>query len=654
MKCRHRISKLFFCSIFLIITQIQAHAEVFLSFVYHDVVSERKGDHFAVTTEDFIKQMEYFRAHDYHPVTLDALIAAKEGRASLPENPVLITIDDGRQSFYETIFPILKLYNYPAVLSVVASWVEHGFKPSQRGGRHYEKITPMSWKQIKEVADSGLIEIASHSYDLHKGFVYNPYNNEFPAGSAFIYKPETGKYESQTAFRKRIRVDLQQSVDLMKKHLGKTPRVMVWPFGEFNAIGMEEAERLGMHINFSAEDGFSDTKALQIVYRGIIMGDMDLSAFVYGLQHGFVPQDPVRTVQIDLDLIYDANPVQQELNLGRLLERLIAIDANVVYLQAFSDPDGDGNVSEVYFPNRLLPMRADLFNRASHQIKTRTPVEMVYGWMPLLSFELPDTKETTDLLVRKNDKGKITPVDQDYRRLSPFSEKTLEKVALLYEDLARHSDIEGILFQDDALLSDFEDFHPAALRAYEQRFGHPLSLEVLSLDFNQMEAWADFKTETLIEFSQKIAKVVKKFRPNVKIARNIYAGLLTHPRSKTWFAQDYKRFLEAYDYVVVMAYPDMEKEKKALPWLASLVEVAASHPKGLAKTVFKLQTYDWGSGEWKGEQEIRKQINHLLRNGARHIGYYPDNLYENKPDTKEIRKVMSLSTSPFTHSMLFR
>ncbi|MFQ5588554.1 MAG: poly-beta-1,6-N-acetyl-D-glucosamine N-deacetylase PgaB [Nitrospiria bacterium] len=645
---------LFFGVMFILMLSIQARAESFLSFVYHDVLPDREGDHFAVTTQGFIEQMEYFRAHDYHPVTIDALIAAREGRAPLPENPVLITIDDGRQSFYENIFPILKLYNYPAVLSIVASWAEHGFQPSPRAGRKYEKITPMTWRQIKEVADSGLIEIASHSFDLHKGRIYNPYNNEFPAGSAFAFDAKTGGYESREAFRMRIRADLQKSVRLMKKRLGKAPRVMVWPFGEFNGIGMAEARKLGMAINFSAEDGFSDTKALEIVYRGILMGEMDLSAFVSGLQHGFVPQDPTRAVQIDLDLIYDPDPAQQERNLGRLLDRLISIDANVVYLQAFADPDGDGNVSEVYFPNRLLPMRADLFNRASHQIKTRTPVEMVYGWMPLLAFELPDTKETDDLLVRKNHHGRISPVTQGYRRLSPFSAKTFEKVSLLYEDLAIHSDIEGILFQDDATLNDFEDFHPDALKAYEARFGHPFSRKMVLSDAKKMKDWADFKTKTLINFSQKIAGVVKRFRPNVKIARNIYARVLTDPASKTWFAQDYPQFLKTYDYVVVMAYPEMEREHAPLPWLSKLVEAAASHPAGLDKTVFKLQTYDWVAGNWKQAQVIRNQMDQLRIQGARHLGYYPDNVYENRPDHQEIKKIMSLSTSPFTGSMLSR
>jgi hypothetical protein len=49
---------------------------------------------------------------------------------------------------------------------------------------------------------------------------------------------------------------------------------------------------------------------------------------------------------------------------------------NTVYLQAFSDPDANGSADMVYFPNRHIPMRADLFNRVAWQIQTRTPVSV--------------------------------------------------------------------------------------------------------------------------------------------------------------------------------------------------------------------------------------------------------------------------------------
>ena len=91
-------------------------------------------------------------------------------------------------------------------------------------------------------------------------------------------------------------------------------------------------------------------------------------------------------MHVDLDYIYDKNPEQVERNLGHLLDRIREMGVNTVYLQAFSDPDANGSADMVYFPNRYLPMRADLFNRVAWQISTRTSVNRVYAWMPLMAW----------------------------------------------------------------------------------------------------------------------------------------------------------------------------------------------------------------------------------------------------------------------------
>ena len=61
---------------------------------------------------------------------------------------------------------------------------------------------------------------------------------------------------------------------------------------------------------------------------------------------------------------------------------------NTVFLQAFADPDGTGTIRSVYFPNKVLPVRANIFSHAVHQIIIRDM--KVYAWMPTLSIELPD------------------------------------------------------------------------------------------------------------------------------------------------------------------------------------------------------------------------------------------------------------------------
>ena len=64
----------------------------------------------------------------------------------------------------------------------------------------------------------------------------------------------------------------------------------------------------------------------------------------------------MRVVHVDLDNVYDPDPAQQEINLGKLIQRMSDMGANTVFLQAFADPKGDGLVHSLYFPNRHLPM----------------------------------------------------------------------------------------------------------------------------------------------------------------------------------------------------------------------------------------------------------------------------------------------------------
>ena len=98
----------------------------------------------------------------------------------------------------------------------------------------------------------------------------------------------------------------------------------------------------------------------------------------------------MRAVQVDLDYVFDADPAQTERNLDLLVERLAMIQPAAVFLQAFADPKGTGLASEIYFPNRQLPMRADLFGHAVRELKNRTHIK-VFGWLPVLSFNLGDT-----------------------------------------------------------------------------------------------------------------------------------------------------------------------------------------------------------------------------------------------------------------------
>ena len=105
---------------------------------------------------------------------------------------------------------------------------------------------------------------------------------------------------------------------------------------------------------------------MQIVAMG---SNFHQTAFLQAyLQEQLPRHRPQKIAHVDLDYIYDTDVRQMNRNIDALIDRISKLGVNTVYLQAFADPDGDGTADAVYFPNRRIPMRADLFSRVSWQL----------------------------------------------------------------------------------------------------------------------------------------------------------------------------------------------------------------------------------------------------------------------------------------------
>jgi biofilm PGA synthesis lipoprotein PgaB len=622
-----------------------AAAGEFLALCFHDVRQQADGrDDLTMTTDKFVALLSWLRGHDYRPVSVDDLLAARKGEKELPEKAVLLTFDDGYRGFYTEVFPLLKAFNYPAVLALVGTWMEAAAGgPVAYGDRQVPREHFLSWQQVRELSASGLVEIASHSFDLHHGLPGNPQGNLEPALSVCRYDPGTGNYESEGAYLARLRADLLANADLIERRIGRRPRVMVWPYGKYNCPALEIAEEAGMSIAFRLEGGLSRTDDLQAVNRILLEGSLPLPDLVWRILHPG-KQDPKRVVHVDLDYLYDPDPQQAERNLDQLLDRIKSLQINTVYLQAFADPDADGAADALYFPNRFLPMRADLFNRVAWQLMNRCEVE-VYAWLPVLAFVVGEE----DLQVRTwmAETGTAALDPRAYRRLSPFSPEARQLVTGIYEDLARHADFSGLLFHDDAVLSDFEDAHPQAL-AWLRNQGLPDDISELRQDPELLCRWTRLKTEYLIDFTLQLTDCVRTWRPAVKTARNLYARPVLEPESESWFAQSLPLFLEAYDYAALMAMPYMEQAADPERWLTDLVGAIARQPKGLQKTVFELQSVDWRRNLTPvATTELVAQMRLLQRLGALNFGYYPDNFLEDRPQRDRLHTGLSLATYPY-------
>lgn len=110
-----------------------------------------------VEAETFARQLEYLRANRYRTLSIDeflTLTARKSGSAG--RRSVLLTFDDARLNFHQTALPALRASRAHATLFAPTLWMGDA-RPS--GTERF-----MSWRQLEECVDSGLVDVASHAH----------------------------------------------------------------------------------------------------------------------------------------------------------------------------------------------------------------------------------------------------------------------------------------------------------------------------------------------------------------------------------------------------------------------------------------------------------------------------------------------------------
>lgn len=604
----------------------------------------------AIDERTLAEFFSWLEASDYHPVSLQQIVDARADGPRLPPRAVLLTFDDGYESAYTKAFPLLRRFGYPAVMALVTSWLE---VPAAQPVTGFSEVSPplreafLSWAQAREMAASGLVEFASHSDAMHQGIPGNPQGNLQPAATTLAYDAATQRYEDVTTYEARVEADLRRSRDLIERHTASRVRAMVWPYGAYNRQALRAADRAGMPITLTLDEGPNDSGVpLKEIGRGLASFDMPVP---YNMLLRMPKSGAIfplhRAMHVDLDRVYDPDPARQEVKLSQLLDRVQAIGPGAVYLQAFADPDGDGVADALYFPNRHMPMRADLFNRVAWQLRTRTGVQ-VYAWMPVMAFRLPAGNPlATRQVARLQGATKPDGASESARhaRLSPFDPAVRALIGDIYEDLGRHAAFAGILFHEDATIGDDEDTSPAAIATYAA-WGLPADVSAIRADPTLHARWSASKTRFLTDFTLELAQRVRDWQPGILTARNLYAQPVMQPEAESSFAQSYAQSLDAYDYTAVMAMPFREHAADPSVWLAALARKVSATPHGIERTVFELQATDWRDGSAVPDETLAAEWSLLHRMGARHLAYSPDDFLHDQPGLPTVRAALSVRT----------
>ena len=117
--------------------------------MYHAVSDQTWGlEGLFLSPSDMEAQLKYLTENGYDPIFFSDLPHLNQYK-----KPVILTFDDGYNNNYTDLYPLLQKYNVKATIFVI---------PSSVGGQY-----SMTAAQIKEMADSGLVSIQSHTQD-HK------------------------------------------------------------------------------------------------------------------------------------------------------------------------------------------------------------------------------------------------------------------------------------------------------------------------------------------------------------------------------------------------------------------------------------------------------------------------------------------------------
>ena len=352
----------------------------YLSIAFHDVVDTMTdADEYTVTTGELVAFFEWLQGNGWTAITLDDIARAKSGARPLPERAILLTFDDGYQNLYTRVYPLVLAYRMPIVAPLICQFLDakddevlrNGTEAGVRDSRTRASRF-VTWAEAREMDASGLVEFGVQGYNLHHSELANPLGGELPVGAARIWSPSAG-YETEEIFRQRIRTDLQLSRSAMERELGKFPRALAWPFGRYTRVGQEEALAAPFEFTLTLDPELGTPADLPLVPRYLPVSGQNLAQVITDAISGIPKLAAVRLVRLDPESLPWRDPAAFEKTLGAALERVRAMGVNWVVVDAAARGTS-GKLEAAWFPNRGLPVKADVLSRIVWQLRTRAGV----------------------------------------------------------------------------------------------------------------------------------------------------------------------------------------------------------------------------------------------------------------------------------------
>ncbi|HTR96921.1 MAG TPA: polysaccharide deacetylase family protein [Candidatus Acidoferrales bacterium] len=482
---------------------------------YHDLSTDSGAPLEAVPPEFLREQIRACKADGWTFLSLGELLARREHPELLPRRVMVLTFDDGYRSFEQRALPILRAEGVRSTQAIITSFVEQP---------HPDLPPLLDWSEIRRIAQSGDVEIASHTHGLHVYETDNPYGDTGPSVGTRRYLAAERRYEDREEYRSRVGDDLLESQRVLRQHLGRPATTLVWPYGIHNEMARGLAAHAGFAVTLAlggravtAEDLRSGCLPRVMVTRAMSFRGGDLAWLE-------PPPAPIRAVGIDLDALWDPDESAFRARLDQAVMRARALGATHAILPVCPDPRSDGRLLRAYAMNHQLPVLADVWSMAAAKcaaaglrVWLRAPaLNLTWAWDDHPGWRL---------------RGSDRDGARWGTRLSPDLPQARQAAMDFFTDLAVYLPIDGVLFDDDAAV-----YRDEKLAGDSTAGAH----STLAAKQAALRGWLD-----------ACEQAVRAWRPECRFARVVPAEVVERDGPDERFAQDFSDDLASGELSVV-------------------------------------------------------------------------------------------------------
>ena len=220
--------------------------------MWHNLAEESSGD-MTISLDTFRAQIEALHEAGFKTVSLQQLYDYVHFGTELPEKPIVLTFDDGYLNNYEYAYPILQEYDMQATIFAIGVSVG---KDTYKDTDH--AMTPhFGADEAREMVDSGLISVQSHTFDMHQ---WPPFED----GNAQVREtllPFDG--EADADYEAAVEADFAESRELLESITGQPVNALAFPEGAYVTLTQDALRSAGAELTFTT------VRAVNTVVKGL-------------------------------------------------------------------------------------------------------------------------------------------------------------------------------------------------------------------------------------------------------------------------------------------------------------------------------------------------------------------------------------------------